>query len=160
MESLPTDIKELSAALLEAMPQKDPFRFCDEIIELNDEKIVSRYHYRAEEWYYKGHFPGRPVTPGVIQIETMAQTAVVAYGIWLVFKEYEEKGGPHPSEFLTVFTDVEAEFFREIPPETTVTITGEKIFWRRKKLRCQASIILPDGKMAATAKLSGLGVKA
>ena len=61
------------AEVLAALPQKEPFRFLDEIVELDDEHIVARYTFREEADFYRGHFPGNPITPGVILIETMAQ---------------------------------------------------------------------------------------
>ncbi len=148
------DSIDLRETVLAFVPQKEPFRFIDRIIELTDSGITSEYTFRPDEWFYRGHFPGRPVTPGVIQIEAMAQTAVVAYGIYLVLSE-----GQDPKKLLTVFTDVQAEFHREIKPGTKVILRGEKIFWRRQKLRSRATLLLEDGTVAAEATLSGIGVQ-
>ncbi|MEO1575848.1 MAG: beta-hydroxyacyl-ACP dehydratase, partial [Pseudomonadota bacterium] len=56
--------------LLQAVPQQAPFRFIDTIVEVDDDHIVGRYTFRPDEFFYAGHFPGQPVTPGVILIET------------------------------------------------------------------------------------------
>ena len=72
------------AEVLAALPQQAPFRFLDEIVELDDEHIVARYTFRDDEDFYRGHFPGNPLTPGVILVETMAQAGVVALGLYLV----------------------------------------------------------------------------
>ncbi|MBN2397434.1 MAG: beta-hydroxyacyl-ACP dehydratase, partial [Deltaproteobacteria bacterium] len=66
--------------VLEMVPQMPPFRFIDDILEMDGDHIVGAYRFREDEYFYRGHFPGRPVTPGVILIETMAQTGVVAFG--------------------------------------------------------------------------------
>ena len=71
------------AEVLALVPQQEPFRFIDEIVELDDEHIVARYTFRPDADFYRGHFPGNPITPGVILTETMAQAGVVAFGIYL-----------------------------------------------------------------------------
>ncbi len=73
----------LRERILEMVPQRHPFRFIEEILELDEEHIVGVYRFRSDEYFYRGHFPGLPVTPGVILIETMAQTGVVAFGLYL-----------------------------------------------------------------------------
>ena len=75
--------------ILNNVPQQYPFRFIDEILELDDEHIVGAYRFREDEYFYQGHFPGQPITPGVILIETMAQTGVVAFGLYLNMKQRE-----------------------------------------------------------------------
>ena len=59
--------------VLALVPQQEPFRFIDEIISLNEEEIIGAYRFRADAFFYRGHFPGRPITPGVILIDTMAR---------------------------------------------------------------------------------------
>jgi len=56
------------------LPHREPFLFVDEIVEANDEKIVAKKIFSETEFFFKGHFPGYPVVPGVILIETMAQS--------------------------------------------------------------------------------------
>ena len=78
--------------VLDFLPQQDPFRFLDKIIELDEERIVSRYTFKKDEYFYQGHFPGDPVTPGVILTEAMAQTGVVALGLYLTSLKFGEEG--------------------------------------------------------------------
>ena len=63
------------------IPQQKPFRFVDEIISINKDKIVGAYTFKQDEFFYSGHFPGNPITPGVILLESMAQVGVVAFAI-------------------------------------------------------------------------------
>ena len=108
-------------AVLALLPQQEPFRFVDEILEVDDDHIVSRYTFRPEADFYRGHFPGNPITPGVLLIEAMAQTGVVALGIYIVARE---RGVEDVRRVLTVFTDVTAEFSGVVRPGDTVTIRG------------------------------------
>ena len=68
--------RETMDSILKAVPQQPPFRFVDEIIELDENRVLGAYRFREDEYFYKGHFPDRPITPGVILVEAMAQTGV------------------------------------------------------------------------------------
>jgi len=73
------------------LPQKFPFAFVDEILSLDTEnmEIVGKWHLTGEEGFLKGHFPGNPVLPGVIQIESMAQAATL---LTMIGREAETTG--------------------------------------------------------------------
>jgi len=143
------------AEILAALPQQDPFRFLDEIVEVDDEHIVASYRFREDHDFYRGHFPGKPVTPGVILIEAMAQAAVVAHGIYILAREtsLEEVG-----RTLSIFTDANVEFSGVVPPGARVLTTGRKVFFRRRKFRSEARMHLEDGTLVCSGQLSGLGV--
>jgi 3-hydroxyacyl-[acyl-carrier-protein] dehydratase len=143
--------------VLELLPQREPFRFVDEILEMGDDHIVARYTFRPEADFYRGHFPGNPITPGVLLIEAMAQTGVVALGIYLVARE---RGVEEVRRVLTVFTDVTAEFTGVVRPGDTVTIRARKVFFRRMKLRAEVEMRKADGTLVATATVAGMGIEA
>jgi 3-hydroxyacyl-[acyl-carrier-protein] dehydratase len=56
------------------LPHRHPFLFVDEIIEANEKTIVAKHVFAASEFFFAGHFPGYPVVPVVILVETMAQS--------------------------------------------------------------------------------------
>jgi 3-hydroxyacyl-[acyl-carrier-protein] dehydratase len=137
------------------LPQQEPFRFVDRIVELDEEHIIATYRFRPEADFYRGHFPGDPVTPGVLLLEAVAQVGVVALGIYLFALDHSRK---ELERTVTLFSDAEVEFSGVVPPGTEVTISAKKVFWRRNKLRSRATMVLPDGTLVCEATISGMGV--
>lgn len=143
------------ADILELLPQQEPFRFVDEILEVDEDHIVATYRYRPDADFYRGHFPGNPVTPGVILLETVAQIGVVALGIYLVALA---GGRDAVQRTLALFADAEVEFSGVVRPGDRVTVRANKVFYRRGKIRSEAEMALDDGTVVCTATISGMGV--
>ena len=141
--------------LLARIPQQEPFRYIDEIHSVSDDRIEASYTWRPDADFYRGHFPGNPVTPGVLLIESMAQAGVVALGIYLLAKE---GGAAEADKLITVFTDVQVDFSGMVKPGDRVRIEARKIFWRRRKLRSEVEMRLEDGTVVCSGVLSGMGV--
>ncbi len=63
----------------EIIPQRDPFLMIDEVEQYIPGESATAYKYvNEEEWYFKGHFPGNPIMPGVLITESLAQTGAIA----------------------------------------------------------------------------------
>lgn len=139
--------------VLQRVPQQPPFRFIDRIVEMSTEHIISEYRFKQDEYYYKGHFPDDPMTPGVIMLECMAQAGLVALGVYIVSLE-------RPGVTLrSLFSDCAIDFLDVVKPGTLVTVKGQKVFWRRNKLKCQVEMRREDGVLVAHGTVSGMGVE-
>ena len=141
--------------VLELLPQQETFRFVDEITSLDEESISARYRFRPESEFYRGHFPGNPVTPGVILLESVAQVGVVALGIYLLALEGGEE---EVRKRVALFSDAEVDFTGMVRPGDEVRIDAEKVVYRRGKLRSEAEMRLADGTVVCSATISGMGV--
>lgn len=143
----------LKNKILNSIPQKSPFRFIEDIIEISEKHIIGKYTFKINEFFYEGHFPNKPVTPGVIILETMAQTGVVALGIYL------EMINNKPLNKLTLFTEAQVEFLNQVEPKETVLIRGDLIYYRKNKIKSKVEVKKENGILVALGELAGVGIE-
>lgn len=151
------DNTEILRQTLDLIPQQKPFRFIDAIISVDAKTIHANYRFREDEVFYKGHFPGNPITPGVILIETMAQTAVVAMGIYQLLNQGVSAFELQRMTTLFAFADA-IEFNGIVAPNERVEIFGELIYLRRGHLKTKARIQRENGEIVCSGILTGTGV--
>ena len=149
----------LKQEVLSLVPQQPPFRFIDEIISLDDERIVGAYRFREDEYFYRGHFPGHPVTPGVILIETMAQVGVVAFGIYLLSRQKNMKLRDMKLPVSLFSLADRVEFGQMVKPGERVVVKANKIYFRKMTMKAGVFMERENGEIICSGELSGVGVE-
>ena len=96
------------------LPHRPPFLFVDEIVSITPGVgATGRWHLTGEEWFFAGHFPGRPTLPGVLMCEAIAQVGAIAV---LTDERYAGK--------LPLFGGLDgARFRRQVGPGDTLELT-------------------------------------
>jgi 3-hydroxyacyl-[acyl-carrier-protein] dehydratase len=117
------------------LPHRDPFLLIDEVTFLEPGKNIKAYRFvNQNEYYFKGHFPGNPIMPGVLMLEAIAQAGAIAV---LVLPENTGK--------LILFAGIDkARFKRIVKPGDKLVIEVEITDFRRN-----------IGKAKGTAKVDG-----
>ena len=126
------------------IPHRAPFLLVDEILELEPgTRVVGRREIRADDWWFPGHFPERPVMPGVLTIEAIAQTGAVAI---LAADEYRGK--------IPFFGGIDhCRFKRIVEPGDVLTLECEFVRVRGPIAKGQGRALVGD-ELAAEAMLT------
>ena len=131
-------------AIQKILPHRYPFLLVDAIEEMERWKhIVGIKNVTINEYFFQGHFPGKPIMPGVLVIESMAQT-----GGLLLLQEV-----PDREKKLLYFVAIDnARFRRPVVPGDQLRVEVKVVAWRGDfcKLEGRASV---DGELAAEATL-------
>ena len=126
------------------LPHRDPMLFIDRVTSLNENAITIESDVDPDAAYFKGHFPGMPIMPGVLIVETVAQAGALLVSL---------TKGLSDDKFIA-FSNVDAvKFRRPVEPGEmlTVDVEIEKIRLPFYKFTGTAKV---DGKVAATLKFA------
>jgi 3-hydroxyacyl-[acyl-carrier-protein] dehydratase len=137
--------------ILNLLPYSPPFIFVDELNEVTENGATGTYTYRADEYFYEGHFTDFPVTPGVILTETMAQIGVVCLGIYLLKADITANSQP-----AIALSSVAIDFLAPVFPGEKVTVVSQKKYFRFGKLSCDVEMRNSAGKIVCNGNISGI----
>ena len=131
--------------IMEMLPHRYPFLLVDRIISLvPDEKIVALKNVTINEPFFQGHFPGKPIMPGVLIIEALAQVGgILAY----------ETGPPEKRNRLIYFMGMDKVRFRKVVVPGDQIIFEAKILKFRSKVAKMSGTATVDGQLVAEAEL-------
>jgi 3-hydroxyacyl-[acyl-carrier-protein] dehydratase len=99
------------------IPHRPPFLFVDEVVSHDDTSLMAKRTWRADEDFYKGHYPGAPITPGVLLCEAVFQAA----GCFMALKA--RAAGGKPGEGVPLIAKIgDVRFRTPVYPGDTVTL--------------------------------------
>ena len=130
--------------IMKILPHRPPFLLVDNIIEMSKNHIIAQKNVTMNEDYFKGHFPGKPIMPGVLQIEAMAQAGGV-----LCLNSF-----PDPENYLTFFAKIDnAKFKLPVVPGDTLFFKLELLSPIRRGIMQMKGQAFVDGKLTCEAEL-------
>ena len=131
--------------IMKILPHRPPFLLVDKILEISDKHIVGLKNITMNEEFFKGHFPERPIMPGVLQIEAMAQAGGV-----LILNTVSD-----PENYLTFFAKIEnAKFKYPVVPGDTLIFKCELLSPLRRGIVHMKGRAFVDGKLTSEAELT------
>ena len=137
--------------IIQLLPYKPPFLFVEELSHISENGSVGYYTFKNDEFFYQGHFKDRPITPGVILIEVMAQIGLVCLGIYLLKKIFADLKKPQ-----IALTSNKIDFFLPVKPKERVKVVSEKIYFRLNKLKCKVQMFNKKNELVCRGTISGM----
>ncbi len=142
--------------IISLLPYKSSFLFVDAISALNAGGVTGEYTLKKESFFYEDHFPGNPITPGVIITEIMAQIGLVVLGVYLLMNDEEITGVVKSENSFPVFTETAVTFLKVVLPGEKVTVNSKKQYFRFGKLKCSVEMLNSAGDLIAKGVFSGI----
>ena len=142
--------------ILNYLPYKSSFLFVDNISALSEDGITGDYTLKKDSFFYEDHFPGNPVTPGVIITEIMAQIGLVVLGIHLMLTDGKQQGVVMDEGSFPLLTSTNVEFYKMVLPDEKVIVSSKKQYFRFGKLKCLIQMHNTAGELVAKGTFAGI----
>lgn len=135
--------------IYEKLPYRKPFLFVDTLHRVDENGVEGSYTFPEDSSFYAGHFKAKPVTPGVILTEVMAQIGVVCLGIFLLADTLTDN-------ISIAMTSTQIDFFKPVFPTETITVRSTKEYFRFHKLKCKVEMLNSRGELVCRGSISGM----
>ncbi|SEK44476.1 3-hydroxyacyl-[acyl-carrier-protein] dehydratase [Aquimarina amphilecti] len=136
--------------IIKNLPYQDPFLFVDQILEVDENHIKGTYTLKHDEYFYKGHFKEKPITPGVILTEIMAQIGLVCLGIFILDEQINE------NPIKVAMSSTAIDFYKPVLPGDKVIVKSKKEYFRFNKLKCKVEMFNGEGNLVAKGLIAGM----
>ncbi|MEP0265121.1 hydroxymyristoyl-ACP dehydratase [Dokdonia sp.] len=136
--------------IIALLPYTEPFLFVNDIEVVTNTHIKGSYTFTDDAFFYKGHFKGYPVTPGVILTECMAQIGLVCLGIYLL------KDKAPLQDMKVAFTNANVEYLKPVYPNERVTVVSDMKYFRFNKLKCNVKLYNSQDEVVCQGELAGV----
>lgn len=135
--------------IIAKLPYSEPFLFVDEIASIDENGVEGTFTFDENLEFYKGHFKDKPVTPGVILTEVMAQIGLVCLGIYLLDNEFNKKSS-------IALTSTNINFLKPVFPSEKVIVISEKMYFRFGKLKCKVIMKNENQEIVCRGEIAGI----
>ncbi len=135
--------------IIAKLPYSVPFLFVDELISIDENGAEGTFTFDENLEFYKGHFKEKPVTPGVILTEVMAQIGLVCLGIYLLNNEFSKNTS-------IALTSTNIDFLKPVFPSEKVTVISEKMYFRFGKLKCKVIMKNENEEIVCRGEIAGI----
>lgn len=142
--------------IIRMLPQKPPFLFVDEILEVDKNSLLGAYRFKKDAFFYQSHLSENPVTPEAFLTETLAQIGLLAFGIYLLEQQGEKM--ERRDKLKMILLSSEVRFKKLVLPGERVLVRSVKVSFQRKQLKCKVSMKKENQLIVCRGTLSGMFV--
>jgi 3-hydroxyacyl-[acyl-carrier-protein] dehydratase len=135
--------------IIARLPYSAPFLFVEELLSIDENGVEGTFTFDENLEFYKGHFKEKPVTPGVILTEVMAQIGLVCLGIYILDDKLSKN-------YSVALASANIDFLKPVYPSEKVRVISEKIYFRFGKLKCKVTMKNEQEEVVCRGEIAGI----